>query len=219
MNGNWGEIKRHHVLFRALRKMDKKIRVALVGMPWGGRTKLDVIHLAEFYNVDDQLTIFEKVSYEQVMRINCESKVSILLSLKEGANRAIPEAFFCDVPAIVLRNNIGGQIRNICIETGMLSIDGFLHKDLETVLSGLDSFSPRSWAMKNISSAVSTQKLNNQIRARAVQAGGDWTLDIVERTNSPDLHYYSLVVGEDYTKHNKALERGYLVSRDFLCNE
>jgi hypothetical protein len=47
------------------------------------------------------------------------------------------------------------------------------------------------WALKNISCTVTTEKLNNYLKYRAIACGEPWTKDIVVKTNSPELKYYN----------------------------
>ena len=90
MNSNWGGWKRHQVLFKSLREINEPLSVAMIGFDWGGRTRGDIEEMARYYGVLEQLVFFEKVSFEEVMKINCQSRLAILLSLKEGSNRVKP---------------------------------------------------------------------------------------------------------------------------------
>lgn len=207
MNANWGEWKRHHILFAAMRRLNRKVRVALIGFKWGNRTRKDIEQLAKYYRVENQITIFEQIPFDSVMKINCQSRLAVLLSLKEGANRAIPEALFCNTPAIVLKKNIGGQVRNIVSQTGILSTDLTLSKDIQFILDNPHKFTPRKWASENISCLVSTDILNARLKEAATIMGEDWTRDIVVRANSPDFTYYDKSLLPEYTKYNASLSR------------
>lgn len=207
MNANWGALKRHHVLFKALSRIEEKLKVALVGFEWNGRTKDEIETLANYYGVLDEITFFEKISFNDVMKINSQSRVAILLSRKEGANRAIPEALFCDTPAIVLESNVGGQVRNIVPETGLLCTDDNLQSKIIEILDNETKFTPRRWANENISCFISTEKLNSILKSNAINEGFKWTEDIQIRTNSPDLRYY-----DDYAAEKCKLVNGSLAS-------
>jgi hypothetical protein len=206
LNSNWGAPKRHHVLFKALSEMSNKLRVALIGFDWGERTREDVLSLARYYNVEDQLTIFEKISFEEVMKINSKSKVALLLSLKEGSNRAIAEGLFCDTPAIVLKNHVGGIVENINEKTGRLVSESNLAIEIEDMLNDLSKYQPRTWALNNISCFASTEKLKDALKAEAVKQGRAWTQDIVVRTNSPELRYYDPSAAEQCIAEHSRLE-------------
>jgi hypothetical protein len=189
MNAHWGESKRHYLLFATLAQLPKDIRVALIGVPWRGRTSTDILRLATYYGVRDQLTIFERLPYTEVMQICCQSKCGILLSLKEGGNKALAEMIFCDIPVILLEHHVGGIRKNIVPETGLIVRQAELFSSILELIDGSRSFSPRKWAMESISCFVSRRKLNDVIMERAISTGAPWSTDIVCRSNSPESRY------------------------------
>jgi glycosyltransferase involved in cell wall biosynthesis len=187
MNSNWASLKRHYALFRMLASAKERYKVALIGVKWGGKTRADIARLANFYGVTDQLTILERIPYERVMDVTCRSRVSILLSLKEGSNRAIAEGIFCNVPVIVLSNHVGGIKKNVVSQTGLLAKE----RNLESAIAHLlhSSINPREWGMKYISCFESSTKLNAILRDHALRKGRPWTQDIAGRSNSPESTY------------------------------
>lgn len=210
MNSNWGSWKRHYVLFSAMRQLPKTISVALIGFEWGGKTADHIRELARHYGVLDQLTLFERIPYEKVMEINCRSKMAILLSLKEGSNRAVAESFFCDIPAIVLAEHVGGIVKNIVPATGQLVPERNLADGIAQMLANLGRYSPRAWAIDNVSYIRSTQRLNEQLRQAAFINDEPWTTDIVCRSNSPELRYVDAADARRLQPWNAALA-------DYLC--
>ena len=184
MNSNWGAWKRHYVLFRMLGRAKQRYKVVLVGVNWSGRTRADVERLAGFYGVADQLTILEHIPYEQVMDVTCRSKVSILLSLKEGSNRAIAESIFCNLPVVVLANHVGGIRKNVVPETGLLAEERHLEAAIDQLLHA--DLNPREWGLENVSCFKSSEKLNLVLREHALRQGRPWTQDIAGRSNSPE---------------------------------
>jgi len=190
MNAHWGWGKRHYVLFRLLRKLPPETKVALIGFPWDGRKTRDLLALAEYYGVNDQITVFESVSYERVVQITAQCKIGLLLSLKEGANRAMTECMFCNVPVIVLAENIGGVKKNVNDRTGRIVPERQLASEIAFMLHRLDSYSPRQWALNNISCLVTSRILNERIKSDAVKAGEPWTQDLAVKTNAPELKYF-----------------------------
>ena len=192
MNSNWGAWKRHHVLFHMLKNAAQRYNVALIGVNWSGKTRADIEQLANFFGVADQLTIIEDIPYDQVMNITCRSKVSILLSLKEGSNRAIAESIFCNVPVVVLTNHVGGIRKNIVPETGLLAEE----TDLEPTIARLlhSDINPREWGLEHISCFKSSEKLNLIVKEHALKQGQPWTRDLAVRSNSPESKY---VITED----------------------
>ena len=189
MNAIWAPWKRHHVLFSAMRRMKYRPRVALIGVEWDGGSIERLARLARYYGVEDLITVFERIPYKTVMEIVCSSRCCILLSLKEGANRALAESMFCDVPVMLLAEYIGGGQKNVVPETGVIIPERCLPERLDQVISGSIACSPRQWALEHISCIVSTTTLNQKLREVACQDGEVWTRDIVVRTNSPESQY------------------------------
>jgi glycosyltransferase involved in cell wall biosynthesis len=206
MNSNWGAWKRHHALFKALAKMKRKISVALIGFEWGGQTKQNIEEVARYYGVFDQLSFFENINFSDVMKITCQSRVAVLLSLKEGSNRAIAEAIFCNVPSIVLVNHVGGIVNNIVPETGQLVCESELANTIENMCSNLDSYQPRAWAQNNISCLKSAAYLNEELKCYAEKDGENWTTDIAIRASSPESTYYYRDDIAKFSQLNKQLE-------------
>lgn len=208
MNSNWASWKRHYVLFRMLANARRrKFTAVLIGGPWGGKTQEDISTLARLYGVADQVAIMERLPYGQVMDITCRSRISILLSLKEGSNRAIAESIFCNVPVVVLSSHVGGIRKNIVPQTGLLTSE----RQLESAICRLldSSLCPRDWAIQNISCFTSSAKLNAVLRERALQRGEPWTRDLAGRSNSPESKYIHEADAERLARWNKEL-RSYL---------
>jgi glycosyltransferase involved in cell wall biosynthesis len=203
MNSHWGTSKRHHVLFRMLRHAKRPYKTLLIGGSWEGRSAADVLALAKHYGVQDQLTLVEHIPYEEVMNLTCRARVSVLLSLKEGSNRAISESIFCNVPVIVLSNHIGGIVKNVRPETGLLIPEKNLESAVETLLA--TGLSPRQWGLEHISFMTSSQKLNLILRSRALKNGRPWTRDIAARSNSPESKYASTADSQRLAPWNERL--------------
>ena len=203
MNSHWGKWKRHFALFQAIRGTG--LKVALIGFSWDKRSVEDIHKLARYYGVAEQIEIFEKVPFDKVMEINAQSRYAVLLSLKEGANRAIPEAMFANTPAIVLSETVGGVQKNVSRESGRVCKQKDLKFVIQSLTSAPPSFNPRQWAVANISHKTSTEFVNRQLKANAFNNGLAWTTDIVERKNSPELAYANLSDKEDMLPNNQQL--------------
>lgn len=207
VNSTWAAWKRHHVLFAALARLPAPIRVALIGVPWDGGTLDGVMACARDYGVADQLTVFERISFDRVMEVHTQSRAAALLSLKEGSNRALAEAMFCDVPVILLDQHWGGISKNVVPETGIITAEQNLPAAICEILDGRRTFSPRRWATEHISCVVSTGRLNTFLAGLAVERGEPWTRDILVHSNSPECTYWdpaeSALLDDEYT----AIER------------
>jgi hypothetical protein len=211
MNVNCAWYKRHHILFKTLKKLFRNVKVALISATWQGRTINDIKLLARYYGVDKKIDFFTGLSYPQVIKITSMSKIGILLSLKEGSNKAIAECLMCDVPVIVLSNHIGGIKKNINRYTGKLVDESRLSEEIEEMLDNLSSYSPRNWAKENISCVVTTERLNSYLKNRAITNGEPWTRDIVIKTNSPEPKYYYEIYKIQFKKYNIGLKNYFKI--------
>jgi len=204
MVANWGRHKRHHELFRALSTIrDRRLRVLLIGFPWGGRTK-DTIRAeaGSFSLAHVELVIEENLTAQQVADYLRRSRVFVLLSKKEGPNKAIVEAIFCDIPVIVYDGFVGGAQTKIQPHTGRLSSDRDLGASILYTLDHLEGFSPREWALQHTGSSRTTQRLTESIRSIAETGDVPWTKGIWEKVNNPNLSYRDpgLPVSADFSK-------------------
>jgi hypothetical protein len=141
------------------------------------------------------------------MRIVSASRCSILLSLKEGANRALAESMFCNVPVILLEEHVGGIRKNVVPESGMTVRESELSKGIELMLNGAIPRSPRQWALQNISCVRSTRILNDHLVIVSKAQGERWSRDIVVRCNSPESTYYDERDALELEAHSDALRR------------
>jgi glycosyltransferase involved in cell wall biosynthesis len=205
MNSHWGPSKRHHVLFRALATLGGELSVALIGGSWEGGTREDVEAVARHFGVRDQLEFFERIPFERVMEVTCSARCSVLLSLKEGSNRALAESMFCDVPVVLLEDHVGGIHKNIVPETGVVAAEKDLAETLVRVARGAQNFQPRAWALANASCLESGAKLNEVLRLSAIDRGLQWTRDIAHHANSPDATYLDVADAQRLDDANRGL--------------
>jgi glycosyltransferase involved in cell wall biosynthesis len=187
---NYNPIKRHHILFKALKGMrSPNYKVALV-FGRNGDAKSEIEHLIAHYNVSRNVSIYESLSQHQLNEILNMSKVNLLLSLKEGSNRSIFEAFFANVPGIVLRNNMGVNKDYINEMTGQLIEEKELIKSLLYFKTNWAEYNPLKWALDNISPLVTTRKLSLCLQKIAEDRGELWTREIVPKVNAPEVNYF-----------------------------
>lgn len=191
MVANWARHKRHDALFKALKRIkDRRMKVLLIGFNWGGRTTADMERLASGVNNRFvEIEIKENLKQSEVCEYLSRSKAYVFLSWKEGDNKALVEAMFAGLPAIVYRHSIGGAVNRINSRTGILTTYEELDRNLLYMLDNYRRFTPREWAVANTGSRISTGRLDGLIRKTALECGERYEKAIAEKTNSPNLAY------------------------------
>ena len=187
---NYSHVKRLHVYFKALRDIKKRNvahKGAIVCARWGDDR--ETVHkFIEIYDIADVLDVHESLNAEEVNRVLNQSRCNMLLSLKEGSNRSLFESMFCDVPAIMLKGNVGANKSYINDQTGMLIEENDLAESLIRMKYEHERFNSREWAMSNISPEVTTRKLVDAIHT----ADTDFSPElgrVMVKTNEPEVAY------------------------------
>jgi glycosyltransferase involved in cell wall biosynthesis len=118
-----------------------------------------------------------------------KAKVNVLASLREGANKGLAEGLFAGVPALLIAECACGNHRHINALTGRVVPDASLESALLWFSENYGDFSPREWAMKNISPSQSVRRLSETLREIEVGEGRAWTKDLYAKVNMPELDY------------------------------
>jgi glycosyltransferase involved in cell wall biosynthesis len=191
MVANWAKHKNHDKLFAALPKTrTRPLSVLLLGFDLGGRTDADIRREMAAYDLAGiSVEIKKSLPPAEVAAHLHRSKVFVLLSEKEGANKAIVEALFAGVPAIVYEGFVGGARAKINDQTGILSSFEELAGAIDRMVAAHARFTPRAWALEHTGSRNATRQLNERLMALALARGEVWTRDIVEKVNAPNLAY------------------------------
>jgi glycosyltransferase involved in cell wall biosynthesis len=192
MVASWQKLKRHELLFRAIGELGDRIqKVALVGLPSEGRERHHVEREAQGAGVLAKLVWFESVPHEQVAEIIRMSRVSVMLSSREGASRVIYESLFCDVPIIIMEDNVGVNRDHINPRTGVVAVKDRLGSAIVHVLDHQSAFHPRDWALTNTGYKNATDAVQAILQMSANRLGEPWTQDILPKVNAPNLRYVS----------------------------
>jgi glycosyltransferase involved in cell wall biosynthesis len=204
----WDPFKRHEVFFRAAAKLKRErgraLRFALIGYDMGW-SREPIERLLRQYDLQCDCTIYENIRHEEVARVVAESRVSLLLSQREGANKAAYESMFCGTPVIVYRHQCGVNREHVNARTGMLADDDELADAINYVLDHAEDFDPRSWALENAGYPNATTKINAALAEMAGHRGCPWTTDIVAKKNAPNLRYADAGVYKDYAAEYERL--------------
>lgn len=212
----WDPLKRHEVFFRAAARLKRErgraLRFALIGYPMGwGRGQIE--SLLRRYGLEGDCHIYERVPHAEVARVVADSKVSLLLSRQEGANRGIYESMFCGTPVIVYRRQCGVNLDHVNARTGLLAEDDELADAITRVLEHPEEFDPRGWALEHVGYANATRKVNAALREMALRRGLPWTRDIAAKKSAPNLRYAEPGLYKEFEGEYERL-RDYLLPAD-----
>jgi glycosyltransferase involved in cell wall biosynthesis len=193
MVASWSRIKRHWRVFKALKSLRRRghrLKIALVGYPQD-LTAADILDQARYFGVSDQLELFERISRDQVNALLWRSKVHVLWSRTECANRAIIEAMLADVPVLVREGlSYGYRYPYINPQTGHFVPEHELEDRLLQVVATKDEYRPREWVLQHMSCGQSTNVLEAAIREQALKIGESWSEGLVVRTSGLDAQRY-----------------------------
>lgn len=179
MIANWGGFKRHWEFFEALAKMTTSLRVVLIGQREGGRTMETIRSLAAKLKVPQTLEFYESLPIDQVTAMQCDAKVSVLMSRREGGCVAVVESLFAGCALALRRDAHVGSLAHINDQTGALLRPGHIAADLTSLLARAAVLQPRKWATDHVSCLKTTAKLNATLSQHHQAEGTPWTRDLV----------------------------------------
>ena len=185
MVANFGLRKRHFAFFRALRDMPSNLRIVLVGQDQDGRTSATVRDEARLYGVGDRIEVHSDLSHQEVASMMCRARATTVFSVREGSCLAVAESMFAGAPVALLTNATIGSKAFINDRTGRLIDPAEASTQLRKFIESADRYSPREWALENISCHVSSERLNGILRDAALQRYEDWTQDIATLCRHP----------------------------------
>ena len=189
----WAGIKRHWRFFRTLaelRRRGHRLKTALVGYRYD-LTRADVEALAQHFGIRDQVETYERISQEDVSALLARSKVHVLWSRRECANRAIIEAMLADVPVIVREGlTFGFRYPYINEHTGRFVQERALGEAILDMIEHRSRYAPREWILQNMTCEKATGILEDRLRALATASGAPWTEGLVVKTSTLDTQRY-----------------------------
>jgi glycosyltransferase involved in cell wall biosynthesis len=180
MVANWLPFKRHWLLFDALRRMDRKLRVVLVGRPGPGRSERRIREELRAFGVKQDVQLFSDIGIAEVTELQCDAKVSVLLSRREGSCVAVVESLFADTPVAMMRHAHVGSKAYINEATGILMSPWRMDRQLSRLLEMSSSLRPRDWMLAHGPTCRrSLQRLEDQLFHIAMAGGRPWTRPLV----------------------------------------
>jgi len=190
----WADIKRHWRVLRTLGRLragGHRLKVALVGYRYD-RTKDDIAALARHYGIADQVELHEYLPIEEVNALLARSKVHVLWSRRECANRAIIEAMLADVPVIVRQGlTFGFPYPYVNAHTGRFVAEDELGDAILDMIRNRDNYRPRDWVMAHMTCHKATAVLEEHLRDAARADGRTWSRGLAVKTSGLYAqHYY-----------------------------
>jgi glycosyltransferase involved in cell wall biosynthesis len=189
----WTGIKRHWRFFRtlaALRRRGHRLRIALVGYRYD-KTIDDIREQANYFGIGDQVQLFERLSQNEVSALLARSKIHVLWSRRECANRAIIEAMLADVPVIVRSGlTFGFKYPYINEQTGRFVDEAALGDAILEMIESRMSYSPRQWVLEHMTCQQATAAVEASVRAAATKCGEPWSSGLVVKSSTLDTQKY-----------------------------
>lgn len=180
MVADWASYKRHWLLFDALRRMDANLRIALIGRPSDGRAERDIRKELQAFGVRQEVQLFNDIPIQEVSRLQCDAKVSVLMSRREGSCVAVVESLFADTPVAMMRYAHVGSKVYINEATGMLMSPRRIDRQLSQLLEMSSELHPREWMLANGPTCHrSLKRLEEQLASIARSGGRPWTRPLV----------------------------------------
>ncbi len=189
MVAGWSPVKRHYLLFRALRKMRSNLRVVLIGQDMDGRGADDVFAEAKAFGVADRIEMIRDAPIRLVTEYQCNSKISLALSHHEGSCVVVAESLFADTPVAMMDHAHIGSRAYINPQTGILFRRNNFHRQLSNFIEEAPLYSPRAWAVKHINCYQSSSILNAILQNYSKENGLPWSQDIKPLCWRPDPIY------------------------------
>ncbi|MEY4642379.1 MAG: hypothetical protein RLZZ227_2373 [Pseudomonadota bacterium] len=178
MVSHFREWKRHWLLFEALSQMDPSLKVTLIGRASAGRTERELREEAAAFGVKQEVTILSNLEIDEVIRHQCNAKVAVALSKREGSCVSVTEAMFADTPVVMMDDAHIGARAYINSSTGRLVSRRNMARTLTELIDNPRACMPRAWAVEHISARLTSKKLNTILREHALRSGQPWTRDI-----------------------------------------
>jgi len=189
MVANWAPFKRHWHLFSALRKLPKNLRVTLIGQSDKQYTLEHVQRQMRELGVPQDIRFLQDLSIEEVYACQCDSRVSVVFSRREGSCVVVAESLFADTPVGLLRGARIGSAAYINDRTGVFLDRWKTASQLGRFLDDAEHYQPRSWAIENISCSQSLTAVNDIFRSHACAEGRPWTTDMTAFCWKPNPTY------------------------------
>jgi glycosyltransferase involved in cell wall biosynthesis len=186
MLANFARYKRHFLLFKALRDMPASVRVLLIGQDNENRTADTIMAEARAYGVQNRFELLVNAPDSIIFDALCRAKITVILSQREGSCVAVVESMFANTPVGIYEDAEIGSHEYVNESTGRFFQHRNLSGQLKDFIENSWKYSPRAWALRNVSCFCSTKILNDTLKSQALATGQAWTQDIAVHHWRPD---------------------------------
>ena len=176
----WPSLKRHWLLFEALRDMPPNLRVVLVGRNGPGRTEREIRAEARAFGVRQHIELHTNLEADEVFALQCDARISTIFTRREGSCVAVSESLFAGSPVAMMEESYIGSKAYINGCTGVLVRRRGLARQLQRFLEESERYTPREWAIEHISCGKTSQRLNELLRLWSIRTERPWTTDIAQ---------------------------------------
>jgi len=163
--------KRHWLLFEALREMPRNLRVVLIG-------REALLDEARAFGVRQDLEVYTNLEHDELAARQCDARISLALSQREGSCVAAAESLFADSPVAMMEDAHIGARAYLNAETGLLLRRKGLARALMRFHEDSERFAPRRWAQEHIACTTTSARLNALLREWSLRNGRPWHKDI-----------------------------------------
>lgn len=170
-------------------------KAVIVCASWGTGSIGGISEYIREKGVQGNIKVLEGMSQEKLIDLERKCKFSILLSLKEGSNRVLFESMFVGIPVICLSENIGVNKTYVNEQTGILANDKNLSQALLFMAENYKKFTPRDWALNNITPEITTDRLKKAIDN---WFSGSVNGNLKVKVNSPEVTYLDEKLDKKY---------------------
>lgn len=179
--------KRLDLLFRAIKRLgDPAFRVAILVPKGSSPDRQEILDSVRRRGLAARIDLFERLGPHEVNDVYNDSKVNVLLSRQEGANRSLFEGFFAGTPGLITAGHLSAPLDRFVAETGRVVEEAELPSALAHFRDHWADYAPRRWALENIAADVSSRRLEQVLERLALARGEPWTRGIVAKCNAPE---------------------------------
>ena len=211
----WADFKRHYHLFKSLKKCGQRLKIALVGKPWPREIE-EIKDEAKYYNVFSQIDFYENLSQQEINILLNQSKVSLLLSKKEGINKSIIEAMYANTPGFYLEGfNYGYKYHYVTPETGGFISPNKLPEFLDRLKKQkkATNLATSRTIQSYISPEISIKKIIKLLKKIEDEKSIQINKDLKIKINNPDLDYMDTINWSRMSAYYKKLQE-YLTTNE-----